>query len=98
LINVILSCTAVFALRGLYFAVFEDAKVPLGATGTAVGLVSVIGYTPDVFTYLVAGILIDRSPGLEGHQHFFMFLAFFAALGVVVSFAFARVIAGQKES
>jgi len=98
LINVILSCTAVFALRGLYFAVFEDAKVPLGATGTAVGLVSVIGYTPDVFTYLVAGILIDRSPGLEGHQHFFMFLAFFAALGVVASFAFARVIARQKES
>ena len=98
LVNVVLSCIAVFALRGLYFAVFEDAKVPLAATGTAVGLVSVIGYTPDVFTYLVAGILIDRSPGLEGHQHFFMFLSFFAALGMVASFAFARVIARQKES
>lgn len=98
LINVLISCTAVFSLRGLYFAVFEDAKVPVAVTGTAVGLVSVLGYSPDIFTYLVAGILIDRSPGLAGHQHYFMFLAVFAALGAVASLVFARVIGSQRSS
>lgn len=88
--NVVLTCIAMFGLRGLYFAIFEEHKVPLWVTGTAVGFVSVIGYTPDIFVTLVAGVLIDRTPGLAGHQHFFMFLAVFAAIGMVVSYLMTR--------
>ena len=90
IVNILLTCVAIFGLRGVYFAVFQEAKVPTAVTGTAVGLVSVIGYTPDVFVGLVGGWLLDRSPGVAGHQHFFLFLAGFAALGLVVSLAFAR--------
>ncbi len=88
--NTLLTCIAIFGFRGLYFALFEEAKVPLTVTGTAVGIVSVIGFTPDIFVTLVAGILIDRSPGLAGHQHFFMFLAFYALVGLLASFTFGR--------
>ena len=88
--NVVLACIAIYGLRGLYFAVFEEQRVPLYVTGTAVGVVSIIGYTPDVFVTLVAGILIDRTPGLAGHQHFFMFLAAFAAIGTVISWFLMR--------
>jgi nitrate/nitrite transporter NarK len=88
--NVTVTCLAMFGLRGVYFALFEEAEVPTVVTGTAVGLVSLIGYTPDVFVSLVAGILVDRSPGVAGHQHFFWFLAGFAALGLVATFAFVR--------
>ena len=90
LTNTLLTCIAIFGFRGLYFALFQEAKVPMGVTGTAIGIVSVVGYTPDIFVTLVAGILIDRSPGLEGHQHFFMFLSAFAFVGLVASFAFSR--------
>ena len=38
----------------------------------------------------LAGVLVDRSPGLAGHQHYFMFLAAFAALGVIVSVFLVR--------
>jgi nitrate/nitrite transporter NarK len=86
--NVFVSCAAVFGLRGVYFALFEEGDVPLETTGTAVGLVSVIGYTPDVFVALAAGWLLDRSPGLVGHQHFFLFLSAFAAAGLVASLRF----------
>lgn len=86
--NVFVSCAAVFGLRGVYFALFEEGAVPLETTGTAVGLVSVIGYTPDVFVALAAGWLLDRSPGLVGHQHFFLFLFAFAAIGLVASLRF----------
>ena len=86
--NVLVSCAAVFGLRGVYFALFEEGAVPLETTGTAVGLVSVIGYTPDVFVALAGGWLLDRSPGIPGHQHFFLFLSIFAATGLVASLWF----------
>jgi len=86
--NTLIASSAIFALRGVYFALFEEANVPTAVTGTAVGLVSVIGYTPDVFVALVGGILLDRSPGLAGHQHYFFMLAGFAALGLVATVVF----------
>ena len=81
-----------FGLRGLYFALFEEARVPVALTGTAVGFVSVVGYTPDIFVAYVAGVLIDRSPGIVGHQHFFWFLSAFALIGVVASYTLMRLL------
>jgi nitrate/nitrite transporter NarK len=92
LFNILLGGAAVFGLRGLYFALLEEARVPVAVTGTAVGLVSVLGYTPDIFVSYVGGVLLDRSPGLTGHQHFFWFLAAFAAIGLVISFALMRML------
>jgi len=88
--NTLLACTAIFGLRGLYFALFEEERVPAAATGTAVGLVSVLGFTPDIFVSYVGGVLLDRSPGLAGHQHFFYFLASFAAIGFIASYTLMR--------
>ena len=90
--NVLITCIAIFGLRGLYFAIYEEAKLPVSITGSAVGLVSVIGFTPDIFVLYIAGILIDRSPGLLGHQHFFMFLAFFATIGLFASILLSQYI------
>ncbi len=88
--NVLISCVAVFGLRGVYFALFQEGSVPLETTGTAVGLVSVIGYTPDVFVSLAGGWMLDRSPGVAGHQHFFLFLSAFAVIGLLASLGFRR--------
>ncbi len=92
LCNLLLGAAAVFGLRGLYFALFQEAKVPVAVTGTAVGLVSVLGFTPDIFVAYIGGVLLDQSPGLAGHQHFFLFLAAFAALGVIASYTIMRML------
>lgn len=89
--NVLLTCIAAYGLRGLYFALFGESRLSPLRTGTAVGIVSVIGYTPDIFVTLVAGLLIDANPGLEGHQHFFWFLASFAFLGVIATALLRRI-------
>lgn len=94
--NTLTASTAIFALRGLYFAMFEEARVPIALTGTAVGVVSLVGYTPDIFTALVAGLFIDASPGLAGHQHFFMFLSVFAFLGALTSLKLMRLLHSRK--
>ena len=90
--NVLVTCVAIFGLRGLYFAIYEEVKMPIAITGSAVGLVSVIGFTPDVFVLFIAGLLMDNSPGLLGHQHFFMFLSSFAAIGLIASISLSRYI------
>ena len=90
MLNAVLTCIAIFGLRGLYFAVFENTKVSYSMAGTAVGVVSVIGFLPDVFVLFVAGLFIEGSPGLAGHQHFFAFLAFFACIGLVSSMLLMR--------
>ena len=87
----LVTCAAIFGLRAVYFALFQEASVPLAATGTAVGMVSVIGYTPDIFVNLVAGWLLDRTPGVEGHQQFFVFLLATSMVGLVATLAFRRV-------
>ena len=89
-LNVIVTCVAIFGLRGVYFALFEEAAIPLAVTGTAVGLVSVIGYTPDIFVNVVAGVLLDRAPGIDGHRHFFAFLAAISAMGLLAVLLFRR--------
>ena len=82
--NLLVSYFAVFALRGIYFALLEETQTPKYLTGTTVGLVSVIGYTPDVFFAPIAGRILDASPGAAGHQHYFIFLACIALTGMLV--------------
>ncbi len=80
--NLLVTFGAVFALRGVYFALLEETRVQRHATGVAVGLISVIGFTPDIFFAPLAGRLLDASPGLPGHQHFFALLTAMALLGL----------------
>lgn len=91
LLTVICSSMGIFALRGLYYAIMEDGKVPLAYTGSAVGFVAFIGYTPDVFMGPLMGYLLDSSPGAAGHQHVFWVVNAFALFGIAASLMFARV-------
>lgn len=90
LMTIICSSMGIFALRGLYFAIMREGKVPLAYTGSAVGVVSVIGYTPDVFMGPLMGYLLDQSPGAAGHQHVFWAVTAFALLGLVANLLFAK--------
>lgn len=87
-VEVIVACVAIYGLRGVYFALFEEAAVPTVVTGTAVGIVSVIGYTPDVFFGVFTGHLLDTYPGVVGHQLVCGFIALTALLGLVASLLF----------
>ena len=75
----------VFALRGVYFALTHQIQVPFGATGTAVGLVSVVGYTPDIFFAPIAGRVLDAAPGLAGHQMYYGLLTGIAIIGFALT-------------
>lgn len=76
---------AVFALRGIYFALLEESHVPLAVTGTAVGLVSTIGFTPDIFAYPLAGWFVDSFGAASGYRYYFTVLAGAAMIGLLTT-------------
>jgi len=82
--NLLVSFFAVFALRGVYFALLQENHVPPFLTGAVAGTVSFIGYTPEIFFGPITGRILDANPGAVGFQHYFLFLAAVAALGIVV--------------
>jgi nitrate/nitrite transporter NarK len=93
-VNFVVTHFAVFALRGIYFALLEDCKTPKYLTGASVGMISFVGYTPDAFFAPIAGRILDANPGLVGHQHYFMFLTSTAIAG---AFAVAWLVWLQKS-
>lgn len=80
-VSVVSMSIGIYGLRALYFAVMNDGGIPLALTGTAVGLISLVGYTPDVFWGPVMGYLLDSAPGVQGHQRLFAALSLFALVG-----------------
>ncbi len=82
--NVFVSMFAVFSLRGVYFALLGENRVPAHLTGAVAGTVSFVGYTPEIFFGPITGRILDANPGAVGHQHYFLFLAGVMVLGLGV--------------
>ena len=82
--NICVALFAVFALRGIYFALLEETQTPRHLTGTAVGVISLVGFTPEIFFASIAGRILDATPGAGGHMNLFLLLACIAAVGIAV--------------
>jgi len=96
--NTAVASLAIFALRGIYFALLEEGGIPLAITGTAAGIVSVIGFTPDVFMPIIGGVLLDRYPGGLGYRYLFALITGLCILGLLSAIVIHRRRQGQKEA
>ena len=88
---ILITATGIYAARSLYFASMKEGKIPLVLTGTAVGIISLVGYTPDIFTGLSIGYLLDGTPGIGGHQNVFWMLSGFSIVGLIASIIFYKI-------
>lgn len=86
--SLIIVAAGTYAIRGLYFSIISDARIPIVLSGTAIGIVSIIGYTPDIFATPLYGYLLDTYPGIKGHQYAYLILGVFSLLGIYVSLKF----------
>lgn len=90
LVSVTIVAVGTYSARFIYFAVMQEGRIPLYLTGTAVGIISFIGYTPDIFSGPLIGVLLDNNPGEYGHQLVFAVLGIFSILGLVAAIGFKR--------
>ena len=88
--TIVATSVGIYAIRGVYFALLAEGAVPLTFTGSAIGVVSFVGFTPDVFMGPLMGVLLDSSPGVLGHQQVFALVAAFGVVGLLATIAFRR--------
>ena len=73
------------ALYGVVFSIANETRIPAAVMGTAVGIASIIGYTPDFFMATMFGTWLDNY-GAGGYNFIFIFLAAVCIMGVGASF------------
>ena len=83
-----LMAIGIYAMRGLYFALIEEAKTPVLITGTVIGIISFLGYTPDIFMSLISGYVLGDSPGVTEYQRLFKLVAIFPLTGILATLGF----------
>lgn len=76
-------------MRGLYFATLSEMRIPVHLTGIAAGIVSFLGYTPDVFFSKIAGIWLDTA-GTAGFTYIWIYAIACCIIGVVACFVSYR--------
>ncbi len=96
--TIVITAVGVYAARVLYFAVMKEGRIPLALTGTAVGVISFIGYTPDIFAGPMIGYFLDGWKGVQGHSYVFYTLAGFSFVGFLASIAYHRHFRNNKAS
>ncbi|MGN0962986.1 MAG: nitrate/nitrite transporter, partial [Clostridia bacterium] len=82
-IMMLLFCVGIFAMRGIYFAPVGQSNIPSSLVGTAIGVISVIGFFPDVYMNALVGTLMDTFPGVQGYKYTFFIMLAFAVIGLV---------------
>ena len=85
-----------YAIRGLYWSLLDRCNVPVETMGLAIGLISVLGYSPDVFLPLINGYLTQTYPGVFGYQLYFGYVAAVATLGGFAALALRNML-NRKE-
>ncbi len=79
-----------YGLRGVFWALLYNCPIPTRVLGTAIGVVSIIGYSPDAYVPQVAAWLHTNYDTTTAYQGFFAYVAAVSAVGMIASWALYR--------
>ena len=91
IISLIIVASGTYAIRGLYFSILKDGKIPYILSGSAIGLISIVGYSPDIFATPLYGYILDNYPGIRGHQFVYLILFLSSLIGIYVCLKFKKI-------
>ena len=79
-----------YGLRGVFWALLYNCPIPTRVLGTAIGVVSIIGYSPDAYVPQVAAWLHTHYDTTTAYQRFFAYVAAVAGIGMVAAWLLYR--------
>lgn len=85
---VLLTAVFVYVIRGTYWSLLGQAKIPTALTGTAIGVISLIGYLPDIFIPQMNSVLWSMFGNEGGYRAYFVVTVIFGVIGAVIAIAF----------
>ena len=80
-----------YAVRGIYWGTLEACDVPARARGLAIGVISLVGYSPEIWVPLLNGYFLDTYPGRTGYAYFYGSIACLGLLGAVAAYRLVKV-------
>ena len=80
------SSIVIYGVRGIYWASFNTTRIEPRRAGLAIGMVSMIGYTPEIYMPMLNTYLIDTYGDAVGYQLYFGGVGLTAFLGVACAF------------
>ena len=87
-IQVIMIGLMIYTVRGLYWSLLGDCKIDEKVLGLAIGVVSFIGYLPDILMPLVNIVLFKTFGPNGGYNGYFIFCACAAILAIFMTLIF----------
>ena len=84
-----------YGVRGIFWATLDSCNVSASTRGLAVGMISLIAYTPDIYVPVVQSWCMERWSGQTGYQ---VYYALFGASSIVGFFAAHRLSALSRKS
>lgn len=94
-LNFFIGLILIYAVRSQYFAVHDDAGIPLHLSGRVSGIASALGYMPDVFMYTLVGGWMD-SYGRAGYNMTWAYAMVAGVLCIILTFALSKVVKNGK--
>jgi len=85
-----------YAIRGIYWAILDDCNVPTHVIGLAVGVISLLAYTPDIFLPQINNYIASRYEGVTVYQLYFGYISVMGLLGVVATLKLKHMLATKK--
>ncbi|WP_322044721.1 MFS transporter [Paraburkholderia sp. J67] len=79
-----------YSVHGLYWAIIDRCHVPPRMTGLAIGIISMIGLSPDVFLPMISSAISHRFPGVLGTQLYFVYIGACCLVGSGLVYVFSR--------
>lgn len=80
----------VSGVRGIYYATMKDAKIPAVLTGTAIGVISTIGFLPDAFMFTQVGRWLDKYPVEQAYMMIFNYMVLMICVALFAIFLIHR--------
>lgn len=74
-----------YAVRGIFWSTLESCHVSNNVKGLAIGVISLIGYSPDIYLPLASGYLFEAYPGKTGYVVYFGGIAVMGLLGALAA-------------
>lgn len=80
------------------WAMMDEGAIPERLSGSAAGLISTIGYLPEIFISLVAGATLEKYSGVTGYQRYFTFVVVMLVIGTVFVGIWRAYLKKQKKT